>query len=200
MAVIGPISARTRDGAAFVVRSATAADAAGLIAQVHDVLSTSDHTLTTREEFTLTVEQEGAFVEESAKNPDGLFLLAEMDGRIVGSLVFRPEVRKRIAHTGSFGMGLVSTHRGRGLGGPMLEALLDWAAGNPRLEKVWLGVFPDNARAIALYERIGFVEESRSRRHFKLGPGRYSDDMVMAIYVKGGIAPEGFKTWQMKPA
>lgn len=101
-----------------------------------------------------------------------------------------------MAHTGSFGMGLASTHRGRGIGGPMLAALLDWAAAHPRLEKVWLGVFPANTPAIALYERIGFVEEHRSRQHFKLGPGRYSDDVVMAIYVKPDVAPKGFLTWQ----
>ena len=195
MAVIGPISATTRDGAPLVVRSAAAADAAALLALAHDIFETCDYTLTTRDEFTLTEEQERAFIEECANNPDGLFLLAEMDGKVVGSLVFRPEVRKRIAHTGSLGMGLASSHRGRGIGGPMLEVLLDWAAGHERLEKVWLGVFPANTRAIALYERLGFVEESRSRRHFKLGPGRYSDDIVMAVYVKPAVAPEGFLTW-----
>ena len=196
IAVIAPIPATTRDGATLTVRSALAADAAALIALVHNILETSDHTLTTREEFTLTLDQEVAVIEQAAANPDGLFLLAEMDGRPVGNLVFRPEARKRIAHTGSFGMGLASTHRGRGIGGPLLEALLNWAAANPRLEKVWLGVFPTNTRAIALYQRIGFVEESRSRRHFKLGPGQYSDDLVMAIYVKGGVAPQGFNTWR----
>jgi hypothetical protein len=41
----------------------------------------------------------------------------------------------------------------------MIEALLDWAAAHPVLEKVELGVFATNERARALYRRIGFVEE-----------------------------------------
>ncbi len=197
MAVIQPISAPTRDGGVVVVRSATPDDAAVLIALAHNIFETCDYTLTTRAEFTLCVEQERAVIAEASTNPDGLFLLAEMHGNVVGSLIFRPEVRTRIAHTGSFGMGLASTHRGRGIGGPMLGALLDWAAAHPRLEKVWLGVFPANAPALALYQRVGFVEEHRSRRHFKLGPGCYSDDVVMAMYVKPDVAPEGFGTWPM---
>ncbi len=195
MAVIEARTCMARDGAAFTVRSPCAEDAAAMLALAHDVFATCDYTKTTREEFTITVEQERALIDEAAASPDSLWLVAEMNAALVGSLQFRPAARRRVAHHGSFGMGLASTHRGRGIGGPLLEALLDWAAAHPRLEKVTLGVFPDNAPAVALYRRLGFVEEGRTPRYFKLGPGRYSDDSVMAIYVKPGVAPAGYATW-----
>jgi ribosomal protein S18 acetylase RimI-like enzyme len=36
-----------------------------------------------------------------------------------------------------------------------------------------------NDAAIALYRKHGFAEEGRRVREIKLGPGRYTDDLVM---------------------
>jgi ribosomal protein S18 acetylase RimI-like enzyme len=44
--------------------------------------------------------------------------------------------------------------RGKGAGDALVRAVLDWAA--PRATR--LNVYPDNAHAIALYRRHGFVE------------------------------------------
>ena len=59
-----------------------------------------------------------------------------------------------------------------------------------------LGVLETNAGARKLYDRLGFRLESTAPMHFKLGPGRYITDLWMAIYVKPGLAPDGFKTWR----
>ncbi len=55
-----------------------------------------------------------------------------------------------------FGMWVEPTQRGRGVGGQLVEAVLDWA----RLrgaQRVQLWVTEHNAHARALYERHGFV-------------------------------------------
>ena len=64
------------------------------------------------------------------------------------------------------------------------------------LEKVYLGVFETNAGARRFYETMGFCEEGRNKDYFRFGQGRYVDDIRMSLYVKPGLAPEGFNTWQ----
>lgn len=65
-------------------------------------------------------------------------------------------------HSGTLGMGLLPAWRGRGLGARLLEAVLEGAAGLG-ITRVELEVFETNERAIALYERNGFVHEGRKR-------------------------------------
>ena len=66
----------------------------------------------------------------------------------------------------------------------LITVLLDWARKHPTLEKVQLGVFAENARAVALYRSLGFVQEGHRRRGFKHPDGTYSDDILMATFVK----------------
>jgi RimJ/RimL family protein N-acetyltransferase len=51
-----------------------------------------------------------------------------------------------------------------------------------------LEVFASNARAIALYESLGFVREGLKRRVRKLD-GRYDDDVMRALFLDE--PPEG---------
>ena len=52
------------------------------------------------------------------------------------------------------------------------------------LRKLSLGVFPDNARAIAVYERRGFVREGLRRMQYRSGD-MYRDEVLMAWFPKG---------------
>jgi RimJ/RimL family protein N-acetyltransferase len=83
------------------------------------------------------------------------------------------------AHRGSLGMGIIPVYRGRGLGSRLLERTLAEArkAGFVRVE---LDVHADNARAIALYERFGFVREGVARDAACID-GNYIDTIGMAI-------------------
>lgn len=58
------------------------------------------------------------------------------------------------------------SYRRRGLGNLLMHALSCWAA--DRAESVYLQVSPDNAVAIAMYERIGFTE--LHRYHYRIAP------------------------------
>lgn len=78
---------------------------------------------------------------------------AEADGAVVGhiELVSTGEAEARIARV------LVDPSRqGRGLGEQLLRAVIA-EAGERGITALTLRVFPTNARAIALYEKLGFV-------------------------------------------
>jgi ribosomal protein S18 acetylase RimI-like enzyme len=67
-------------------------------------------------------------------------------------------------HSGTLGMGIAATHRGRGIGTALLGATLA-AAFARDLERIELIVRADNAAAIGLYRRAGFLQEGQLRRY-----------------------------------
>jgi diamine N-acetyltransferase len=84
---------------------------------------------------------------------------------------------------GNAGLGIAvgdPADTGRGYGSDMLTALLGFAFGSIRLERVWLDVFDFNGRARRLYERIGFVHEG-TLRHAQFAEGRFVDIHRMSM-------------------
>jgi len=110
----------------------------------------------------------------------GVHLVAvAADGAVVGWCDIHRNPREGFRHVGGLGMGLLPAWRGRGLGRRLMEAAIaaGWDAG---LERIELEVFASNARAIALYEKLGFVTEGVKRRSRKLD-GAYDDNVMMAL-------------------
>jgi putative acetyltransferase len=89
--------------------------------------------------------------------------VAVVDGEIVGMAGLHVEPGKR-RHTGSIGMMVHDQFQGRGIGRELLEALLHVADNFLGLIRVELEVYPDNERAIGLYESAGFEHEGRKRK------------------------------------
>src|SRR5262249_29608414 len=69
---------------------------------------------------------------------------------------------------------------GKGLGTDAMNALVDFGFGELMLERIGLVVDPENARAIASYEKCGFTREGVMRA-FRRHRGRISDALVMSI-------------------
>ena len=110
--------------------------------------------------------------------PDDHTFVAVVDGQIVGMAGLHVAPGKR-RHTGSLGMMVHDQFQGRGIGRELLEALLHVADNFLGLVRVELEVYPDNERAIRLYESCGFEHEGRKRkaiwRH-----GEHQDALMMA--------------------
>jgi RimJ/RimL family protein N-acetyltransferase len=68
----------------------------------------------------------------------------------------------------------------QGHGTEALHLILRHAFETLNLNRVYLRVYEDNARAIAVYRRVGFREEGRLRQDRFL-EGRYWDTLVMGI-------------------
>jgi putative acetyltransferase len=84
-------------------------------------------------------------------------------------------------HRGVLGMGLLQGYRHQGLGRKLLQAAIEHAT-NMGLEKIELQVYTENTGAIALYRKMGFVEEGL-QRHFRKLDERYFDCMLMAKFL-----------------
>ncbi len=120
------------------------------------------------------------FIRERAANPPKNFfnLVAEVDGRAVGSLGLHLFEARR-AHVAGLGMMIHPDYQGVGVGSALMQACVDLAANWLQVRRLELEVYPDNAPAIALYEKFGFAHEGRYR-DFSFQNGLYIDALVMA--------------------
>lgn len=111
-----------------------------------------------------------------------------IDGtRVVGWCDVIVSDRETMRHGGTLGVAVVEGYRGKGLGARLMRSVLA-AARDGGLVRVALQVRADNARAIALYERLGFRHEGRLRRNLRIDGVDY-DSLLMAILMDEAAAP-----------
>ena len=107
------------------------------------------------------------------------FLVAEIEGRVVGQLGLQAQQHPRRRHCGELGMAVHDDFVGRGVGRALLAAALELADRWLALRRIELEVYTDNGAAIALYEKFGFVREG-TLRDFAFRDGGYVDAYAMA--------------------
>lgn len=163
----------------IVIRTAKAEDASRILQIQKEVVSEGVFLTTALEEFDKTVEQQRDWIDKILHNDKETMLVAETPKEIVGWIVFLSPGRMRLSHTGSLGMMIEKDFRNMGIGRLLIKGILDWAELNSCIEKVSLGVFSINERAIALYKKMGFIEEGRKIREFKINDNEYADDVLM---------------------
>lgn len=88
---------------------------------------------------------------------------------------------------------------GKGYGSDAVNAVMDFAFGQLRLERLWLDTDAHNLRAQAIYTKAGFVREGVFRRAF-YQDGRWSDDVRMAMIREEWLALSRPKSWELATA
>lgn len=154
----------------MVIRPTTDEDVAALNALVTAVARERRY-LGSTEGFTL--DQTRAYLAHVRAR--GLALGAVDGDRLVGWVDVLCGEFEGLTHCGRLGMGVAADARERGIGRALLTRALD--DGFRSFERIELEVFASNTRAIALYRRLGMVEEGRRRCARKLDDS--CDDILM---------------------
>lgn len=85
---------------------------------------------------------------------------------------------------------------GQGLGTDAMNALLDFAFGQLRMERIWLEVNDDNPRGRRSYEKSGYVLEGTQRRaHY--ADGEFHDLLLMGILRADWAALSRPRSWEL---
>lgn len=112
--------------------------------------------------------------------PEGVFsMVAVVGDRLVGMVsveTFPHRPRRR--HVGRMGISVHAEWQGKGVGTALMAAAVNLADNWLNLTRLELEVYADNAAAIHLYERFGFVYEGTLRQH-AFRDGEYVDSNMM---------------------
>ncbi len=174
------LTTMTTDNRPLLLREAKANDAGAVLAYVDRVCRETDYLTFGPGEFTMTLEQEQDYLAQCQASEHCLYLLAILEGEIVGSLTFQAGRRPRTRHVGEFGVSVLQDFWGLGIASALIDALVAWAREGGVVRKIDLRVRADNARAIALYERKGFVVEGRLRNEICVD-GVFYDHLCMGL-------------------
>ncbi|QDH69779.1 GNAT family N-acetyltransferase [Marilutibacter alkalisoli] len=103
----------------------------------------------------------------------------DADGCLAGAAGFEVFSNPRRRHAANLGMAVAKRRRGQGIGTRLLQSVIETAERWHGVRRLELEVYTDNAAAIALYERHGFVREGHARG-YALRDGAYVDVYLMA--------------------
>jgi putative acetyltransferase len=160
------------------IRPALPSDAASFLDAYRAVAAEGRYIRT--EQVTLSVRRARRRLRRSWTEVEATIVAVAGD-RVIGTLGIRRDEHPVTRHVATLGMHVIADWRGRGVGGALMAEAIRWArwAG---VEKIELSVYPDNAAAVALYRRFGFVEEGTLRRHSRKSFG-YADELLMGLWL-----------------
>ncbi len=158
---------RLKDGRECLMRNAAERDAPTVMEIYALTHGETDFLASYEDENSFTLEQERAFLKAREESPREIFLLAEIDGKAVGTAgIDSLGTKEKVRHRAEFGISVLRDYWGLGIGRALMRACIQCArnAGCLQLE---LDVVTENERAVALYKSEGFVEYGRNPRGFR---------------------------------
>lgn len=105
-------------------------------------------------------------------------IVAEASGTVIASASLNKRTGRR-GHVAALGIAVADHWQGKGVGRALMAALIDLADNWLGITRIELNVYTDNMRAIALYEKCGFVREGVMRA-YALRDGAMVDSVAMA--------------------
>ncbi|HEX5469724.1 MAG TPA: GNAT family N-acetyltransferase [Gaiellaceae bacterium] len=159
------------------IRRAEPADAGALVRLAEAVGSEEGGWLIAAGEWR-SVSEERRYLKAIRRHSFAAVLVAEADDRIVGRLSIGRDAHPASEHVADVGLMVADGYRRRGIGRALMEAAEAWGR-RVGVKKIELHVFPHNAGALALYERLGYRRVGCRRGHF-----RRSDGFVDAILME----------------
>ena len=174
-----------RDGRTCILRNGDAQDGQALFDNFMLTHAQTDWLLSYPDENSMNAAQEAAFLKEKAMSPNEIEIIAEIDGRVVGSAgIERVGHKDKVKHRAEFGISVDKDCWGLGIGRALTRACIECAktAGYLQLE---LQAVEANERAVALYRSEGFVEYGRNPRGFRSRINGWQPILLMRLELDG---------------
>jgi len=170
-----------RNGQEVLIRNGDASDGRAVFETFNLTHLETDYLLSYPDENSYDPEQEAQFLEEKTNSADEIEVIAVIDGNVVGTAGIEAVGKKdKVKHRAEFGIGVLKEYWGLGIGSALLNACIECArtAGYKQLE---LTVVAENERAIALYQKAGFVEFGRNPMGFRSRKTGYQETVFMRL-------------------
>lgn len=107
----------------------------------------------------ISEEKERRWVQKKLAENAALFSMLEKDtGAFIGNI----ELMDIADGAGELGIAITAAMQDKGYGTEAVRSMVEYGMDTLGLDRVFLKVFPDNARAIHVYEKCGFREYDRT--------------------------------------
>lgn len=162
----------------YIIRSATDKDAKSLSVVRLQIDGETENLDREKGEAFLDEASFKQLIKNDTDNSKNLFLVAEVNGEIVGFSRCEGNHLKRTAHKVEFGVGVLKEYWGFGIGKNLLKESIKWADSN-EIKKITLSVLETNVKAIELYYKNGFEVEGILKSDKCLSDGNYYNTIIM---------------------
>lgn len=167
-----------KTGETITFRPPVVEDAAACLAYLQAVAAETDFLLMGAESADrVTLEYEEEFLRARIGNPNDLHLVGFIGGEMVTMCNIERSGNPRLHHNAEVAIAIKKAHWGKGIGTLAFALMHEWAQENG-VRMLRLSVYETNARAQALYRKMGFVPCGRHADAFFVN-GAYTDEILM---------------------
>ncbi|MBQ9408873.1 MAG: GNAT family N-acetyltransferase [Clostridia bacterium] len=179
---IDDIAFTLRDGRRAILRNPREEDIEGTLEYLKISAAETEFILRTPEECAkYTYEGEKAFFEARNESPNGLMLMAVVDGRVAGNCEINFRTGAKTRHRADIGIALIREFWNLGIGTRMFEALIEAARAREGVTQLELEFVEGNDRARHLYEKMGFRITGLRPDAIRLSDGRFVNEYQMTL-------------------
>src|SRR5699024_8004439 len=118
------------------------------------------------------------WIDKVLKQTNSTILLAEEHHHSIGNVMAVGGKARRNRHAAYIVMGMIHSHRSKGIGTQLLQKLEQWAI-EQDIHRLELTVMNPNKVARGLYKKVGFEIEG-SKKHSLLVEGQFIDEYTMS--------------------
>lgn len=167
-----------KDGRLVVLRTPTLNDLDDLLSVINSLVDEQANILVDEQ---ISRENEVQWLSDALarlEKDETIYVVAEVDGKVVGNSELSRKTSGRDRHVGTIGIAIRDGFRGTGIGTEMIRTLVNRAKGMG-LKVLTLSVFANNERAHHVYREAGFADVGRIPKKFHK-EGKYIDEILMA--------------------
>ncbi|KMM38216.1 GNAT family N-acetyltransferase [Guptibacillus hwajinpoensis] len=166
----------------YIVREALEVDAKDLSAIRVQIDGETEYLDREKGESYIDESEFKQLIRDDHNSDRNLFLVVQVNTRIVGFSRCEGTTLKRLSHKVQFGVGVLRDYWGYGIGTALLKESLLWADTHG-IKKVTLSVLETNEKAIHLYKNHGFEVEGILKQDKLLSDGNYYNTVVMGRFM-----------------
>ena len=161
----------------YIIREAVSDDAEKMISYLNQVGGESDNLIHGENEFTVPVEGVKRKLAMSKDSENSIVLIALENEQIIARAELDGYYAARIRHRAKLSISVRKKYWNQGIGTEMLKRLFEQAK-KMNIRIIELEVITDNAGAIALYHKMGFIDIGIYKKYFYVN-GMFKDAVVM---------------------